>query len=570
MGRDRLAAGLHTVQRIPGPPSRTNASPRSDMLSRLKTLSARAALAGALALSASTAALAQGTLRIGMTASDIPLTTGQTDNGGEGMRFLGYTVYDGLINWDLSSAELASDLVPGLATSWTVDAADKTKWTFKLRPGVKFHDGSDFTADAVVWNLDKLLKADAPQYDPRQSAQGKTRIPAVATYKAVDPLTVEIVTKAPDATLPYQIAWIMMSSPAQWEKVGKSWDAFAKQPSGTGPWKLTLFAPRERAEMVPFKEYWDTNRVPKLDKLVLVPLPEANARVAALRSGQVDWIEAPAPDAVASLKGAGFTIVTNAYPHNWTWHLSQVEGSPWNDIRVRKAANLAIDRDGLKELLGGLAIPAKGFMPPGHQWFGHPTFDVTYDPEAAKKLLAEAGYSPAKPLKLKVAISASGSGQMQPLPMNEFVQQNLADVGIQVDYEVVEWNTLINIWRAGAKADISRGVSAINYSYFIQDPFTGFIRHLQSNFAPPNGTNWGYYSDPAMDKLFDQVRNTFDKFEQTKVLEKVHEKYVDDALFIMITHDVNPRAMSPKVKGFVQAQNWFQDFSKITIATAGR
>jgi ABC-type transport system substrate-binding protein len=505
-----------------------------------------------------------------MTASDIPLTTGQTDNGGEGMRFLGYTVYDGLINWDLSSAELASDLVPGLATSWAVDATDKTKWTFKLRPGVKFHDGSDFTADAVVWNLDKLLKSDAPQYDPRQSAQGKTRIPAVASYKVIDPLTVEIVTKAPDATLPYQIAWIMMSSPAQWEKVGKSWDAFAKQPSGTGPWKLTLFAPRERAEMVPFKEYWDKDRVPKLDKLVLVPLPEANARVAALRSGQVDWIEAPAPDAVASLKGAGFTIVTNAYPHNWTWHLSRVEGSPWNDIRVRKAANLAIDRDGLKELLGGLAIPAKGFMPPGHQWFGHPTFDVKYDPDAAKKLLAEAGYSPAKPLKLKVAISASGSGQMQPLPMNEFVQQNLADVGIQVDYEVVEWNTLINIWRAGAKADISRGVSAINYSYFIQDPFTGFIRHLQSNFAPPNGTNWGYYSDPAMDKLFDQVRTTFDKAEQTQVLEKVHEKYVDDALFIMITHDVNPRAMSPKVKGFVQAQNWFQDFSKITIAPSGR
>ncbi len=133
---------------------------------------------------------------------------------------------------------------------------------------------------------------------------------------------------------------------------------------------------------------------------------------------------------------------------------------------------------------------------------------------------------------------------MQPLPMNEFVQQNLADVGVQVEYQVVEWNTLINIWRAGAKADISRGVSAINYSYFIQDPFTGFIRHLQCNLAPPNGTNWGYYCDPAMDKLFDEVRNTFDKDAQTKVLQKVHEKYVDDALFVMITHDVNPRAMS--------------------------
>ena len=311
------------------------------------------------------AAWAQGTLRIGMTASDIPLTTGQADNGGEGMRFTGYTVYDALINWDLSSATKPSELVPGLASSWAVDATDKTKWIFTLRPGVTFHDGSPFTAESVVWNLDKLLKNDAPQFDPRQSAQGRSRIPGVASYRVVDPMTVEITTKAPDATLPYQIAWIMMSSPAQWEKLGKSWDAFAKTPSGTGPWKLTLFAPRERAEMAPNAEYWDKARVPKLDKLVLVPLPEANARVAALRSGQVDWIEAPPPDAVASLKGAGFSIVTNAYPHNWTWHLSRAEGSPWNDIRVRKAANLAVDREGMKELLNGLMIPARRLHAPG-------------------------------------------------------------------------------------------------------------------------------------------------------------------------------------------------------------
>nr|WP_246696730.1 ABC transporter substrate-binding protein [Methylobacterium planeticum] len=505
-----------------------------------------------------------------MTASDIPLTTGQADNGGEGMRFMGYTVYDGLVNWDLSSATKPSDLAPGLATGWTVDANDKTLWTFKLRDGVKFHDGSDFTADAVVWNLDKLLKNDVPQFDPRQSAQGRSRIPAVASYRVIDPLTVEIKTKAPDATLPYQIAWVMISSPAQWEKLGKSWEAFAKTPSGTGPWKLSLFAPRERAEMLPNKEYWDKPRVPKLDKLVLVPLPEANARVAALRSGQVDWIEAPAPDAVASLKGAGFQIVTNSYPHNWTWHLSRVPGSPWNDVRVRKAANLAIDREGLKELLGGLAIPAQGFMPPGHQWFGSPSFKPGYDPEAAKKLLAEAGYGPGKPLKTKILISASGSGQMQPLPMNEFVQQSLAEVGIEISFEVVEWNTLINIWRAGAKSDMARGATGMNYSYFIQDPFTAFIRHLQCDLTPPAGTNWGYHCDPEMDKLFAEVRNAFDPAQQLAVLKKVHEKFVDDALFIMITHDVNPRAMSPKVKGFVQAQNWFQDFSPISIASPSR
>ncbi|WP_420104056.1 ABC transporter substrate-binding protein [Bosea sp. (in: a-proteobacteria)] len=512
-------------------------------------------------------ALAQGTLRIGMTASDIPLTTGQTDNGGEGQRFMGYTVYDALINWDLSSATKPSDLAPGLALSWGLDPADagKTKWLFKLRPGVKFHDGSEFTAESVVWNLDKLLKTDAPQFDPRQSAQGKSRIPAVASYRAIDPLTLEIVTKSPDATLPYQLAWILMSSPANWEKLGKSWEAVAKAPSGTGPWKLTGFVPRERAELVPNPDYWDKARVPKLDKMVLIPLPEANARVAALRSGQVDWIEAPAPDAVKSLTSAGFKIVTNAYPHNWTWHLSRAEGSPWNDIRVRKAANLAIDREGMKELLSGMMIPAEGFFPPGHQWFGKPSFKLGYKPEEAKKLLKEAGFTPEKPLVTKILISPSGSGQMQPLPMNEFVQQNLADVGIKVDFEVVEWNQLINIWRAGAKDASARGGTGMNYTYFIQDPFTGFIRHLQCNLAPPAGTNWGYYCDPEMDKLFDQVRNTFDPKEQTAILQKIHEKYVDDALFLMVTHDVNPRAMNAKVKGFVQAQNWFQDFSPITM-----
>ena len=176
---------------------------------------AKKAVLGTVALLASlaaTPALAQGTLRIGMTASDIPLTTGQTDQGGEGMRFMGYTVYDALINWDLSSADKASVLVPGLATAWKVDEANPTRWTFTLRDGVKFHDGSDFKADAVVWNLDKILNDKSPQFDPKQAAQGRSRIPAVAAYKVIDDKTVEITTKAPDAFLPYQISWIMMSS----------------------------------------------------------------------------------------------------------------------------------------------------------------------------------------------------------------------------------------------------------------------------------------------------------------------------------------------------------------------
>lgn len=510
-------------------------------------------------------AQAAGTLRIAMTASDIPLPNGQTDQGAEGMRFMGYSVFEALVAYDLSSADKPTSLIPGLATEWSVDPADKLRWTFKLRPGVTFHDGSAFNADAVVWNLDKILNAKAAQFDSKQAAQGRGRIPTVASYKVIDALSVEITTSEVNALLPFQMAWIVMSSPAQWEASGKSWDAFLKNPSGTGPFKLESYVPRERAVLARNAAYWDKARVPRLDKMVLLPVPDASARVAALRSGQVDWIEAPPPDAIDSIKAAGFTITSNVYPHVWPWHFSRLEGSPWNDIRVRQAANLAIDREGMKQLLGGMMVSAKGMVPPNSPWFGKPAFDVKYDVAAAKALMAQAGYSKDKPLAVKSIISPSGSGQMQPQLMNELIQQNLAEIGIQVEFDVRDWNALLANWRAGAKDPGTKGASTTNSSYFSQDPFTALIRHVDSGLMPPKGTNWGYYSDPEMDKLFDGVRTEFDTQAQLALIRKAHEKYVDDALFLFVAHDVAPRAMSRKVKGFVQPQNWFLDFSSITM-----
>src|SRR5258705_7740936 len=146
---------------------------------------------------------AETVLRIGMTAADIPRTLGQPDQGFEGNRFTGLTMYDALTMWDLSSADKPSVVIPGLATEWKVDDADKTLWTFKLRPGVKFHDGSAFDADAVVWNLEKVFNKDAPQFDQRQASQVRPRLPSVASYKKIDQMTVEMKTKAVDALFPY-------------------------------------------------------------------------------------------------------------------------------------------------------------------------------------------------------------------------------------------------------------------------------------------------------------------------------------------------------------------------------
>src|SRR5439155_5943994 len=115
-------------------------------------------LAMALVVGLPQLASAETVLRIGMTAADIPRTLGQPDQGFEGNRFTGLTMYDGLTMWDLSSADKPSVMIPGLATEWKVNDDDKKKWIFKLRPGVTFHDGSPFNADAVIWNVEKVLK----------------------------------------------------------------------------------------------------------------------------------------------------------------------------------------------------------------------------------------------------------------------------------------------------------------------------------------------------------------------------------------------------------------------------
>ena len=552
---------------------------RNDRLVKSRTTAAMLVLAMASAVSLPHSASAETVLRIGMTAADIPRTLGQPDQGFEGNRFTGLTMYDGLTMWDLSSATKASTVVPGLSTEWAVDANDKTKWTFKLRPGVTFHDGSPFNADAVVWNVEKVLKPDAPQYDASQVGVTASRMPTLASARKIDDMTVEFTTKEQDSFLPINLTNLFMASPAKWQKFydtaegadakAKSqvaWAAFARDASGTGPWKMTKFTPRERLELAKNENYWDKARVPKTDKMVLLPMPEANARTAALLSGQVDWIEAPAPDAVKELTQRGFIISKNEQPHVWPWQFSRVEGSPWNDIRVRKAANLCIDREGLKDgLLAGLMVPATGTFEPGHPWRGKPTFEIKYDKAAAQKLMQEAGYGPNKRLTVKTQTSASGSGQMLPLPMNEYLQQALAECYFDVQLDVIEWNTLFTNWRRGAKDPSANGANATNVTYAAMDPFFAMVRFLQSQMAPPVSNNWGFINNPKFDELVKKARQTFDPAERDAALAELHAASVDDAAFLYVAHDVGPRALSPKVKGLVQPKSWFVDFSPVSI-----
>jgi len=218
----------------------------------------------------------------------------------------------------------------------------------------------------------------------------------------------------------------------------------------------------------------------------------------------------------------------------------------------------------MKGMLGGLMAPAQGVVAKSSPWWGTPTFDIKYDPDASRKLMQQAGFSESKPVKVKVQISASGSGQMQPLPMNEYIQQNLKECFFDVQFDVVEWNTLFNSWRLGAKDASAHGAQATNVSAATMDPFFAMVRFVSSKALPPVSNNWGYVIDDTFDDYIRQARTSFDPAQRDVALAKLHTRMVDEAVFLYVAHDVGPRAISNKVKGVVQPQSWFIDIATMS------
>ncbi|MGG5823720.1 ABC transporter substrate-binding protein [Falsiroseomonas sp. HW251] len=509
-------------------------------------------------------AQAERVIRYGISMADIPQTTGQPDRGAGAYQFTGHSIYDPLIAWEMDVADRPGKLVPGLATSWETDPADRKKWVLRLRTGVTFHDGSAFDADAVIWNFEKVMNPQAPHFDQRQAAQVRPRLPSLASWRKVDATTVELTTKSVDSLFPYQLLWFLVSSPAQYEKVGRSWERFAMEPSGTGPFRLARLVPRERAELVKNTAYWHPNRVPKVDRVVLVCAPDAVTRTNALLSGQVDMIETPALDMVPQLQRAGMRLVENVTPHVWNYHLSLLDGSPWRDLRLRRAANLAINRADIVQLLNGLAKPAEGVVDRSSPWFGNPSFQVKYDPNEARRLIREAGFSPQNPLRTRFIVATGGSGQMLSMPMNEYIQQAWREVGIAVEFQPVELEVLYTAWRNGAAHESMRGITANNVAYVTSDPLYALVRFFHSNQIAPTGVNWSHYRDADTDALIDQAMQSFDSAEQDRLMARVHERVVDQALLVFVVHDTNPHVLGRNVRGYVQAQHWFQDLTTLS------
>jgi peptide/nickel transport system substrate-binding protein len=531
----------------------------------MRRLVLSAVLASALAIAP---AFAQDkTLRIAMTASDIPTTTGMPNNGFEGMRFLGFPIFEGLILFDLTKSDSLATLRPGLAESWKQAPDDKKTWIFTLRKGVKFHDGTDFNADAVIWNLERIFNKDSAQFEPPATGIMRARVPILASYKKIDDSTVSMTTTNVASYFPWMVPYMLNASPASWEKAGKDWGKVgAVGAAGTGPFKITKVVPRQSVTLGRNDDYWDPARKPKVDSIVLLPIPEANTRLAALRSGRVDWIEVPPPDGIPSLKQAGFVISTGSYPHVWPWFYNMAaKNSPFADVRVRQALNYCIDRSAIVTMLNGTAEPSVGWLKSNDPAFGNPVNKYAFDPAKGKALLAEAGFTPQKPLSFKVMISTSGSGQMLPLPMNEALQENLKQAcGVDVQVDAVEWQVLLNAGRAVPDSPALNGAMALNVSSPSSDIGMMF-RYFAAANSSPTGSNFQQWNDEKFETALKTLAEATDDATILGNFKAAHERLVDNPPWLFIVHDLNPRAFSKNVQGFVSPQSWFVDLTLVSL-----
>ncbi len=481
--------------------------------------------------------------------------------GGATVRAL-VLMYDSLVGEDYTKPASQVDtppLIPGLAERWTI-SPDGLTYTFNLRRGVKFHDGSELDAEAIKFNFDRAIDERHPFYDATLRAINFSLVGyrVIKETRVIDRQTFQLILSEPFPSMLRNLATLTTGivSPTAMRRLGK--DRFALSPVGTGPFKFVEQERGVKAVLERNPDYW--GGAPLLDRVVIRPVVEASSRVAALMAGEVDVMVVIPPDSVHQLRfNRSITVAFAGPPHIWFWMLNN-RATPTRDRRVRQAMNYAINREGLaKDILRNTATVAKGAFPPGNPGFekGNTT-GYTYDPARARRLLAEAGY--ANGFEMKCFYPASGSGMMVPTPMNEYIQANLRDVGIRVEYEVMEFGAFI----ARARLGLDDQTGGLQTSWSSNDPWW-LESMFYSELHPPRGNVRSWYKNADVDRLLAQASRELNDQRRLQLYRQAEKTIVDDAAWLFVVHDRSPIAYRAKVQNFVAPPSWNFDLRTVWL-----
>ncbi len=498
-------------------------------------------IAGLLATASAQGITRGGTLRAGLDRDppnmDPHRSTAAVD------RQVYQSLYDKLVDTDENLA-----VVPMLATSWTISRDGKTV-TLKLRQGVKFHDGTPFNAEVVKYNFERML-------DPKFPSARRSEIGPIQKVAAVDPYMVQITLDRPYSPLLYVLTDRagMMVSPAEAQKTGVN---FALHPVGTGPFRFVEKIPQDHVTLERNPDYWAPGQ-PYLDRVVYRPIIDDNARVANLKSGDVDIINiVPLPQIKplaqeAAQPGARFRLLEHG-AFQWYGIWLNMTKPPFDNKLLRQSFNATIDRNVIANVvLQGAAYPAYSFFPNGT-----PAYDPTWNIPPrniplAKEKLQGAGHPNGFAFTL---LSLPGQ---QDQALAQAAQAMAAEAGIQVRIEIREFGTLLD-----ELEHLRHQAGLLGWSGRPDPDFDIYPFMTQSGIGSFNNAG---YTNPKVQVLLDAARLLNDMNQRRRAYREVIQILADDVPYVWTHFPKEYKLVSARVHGFVQVPDGMMRFRTVWLA----
>ena len=478
-------------------------------------------------------AWAETTLRIGV--QGIPLTQGNPfrNTGVPNIWTMGAT-FDGLTRIDEYG-----EVQPWLATSW--ETTGPLTWVIKLRDDVHFSNGVPFTAEAVVRVVD-FFSTDAalPEMVARE-------LNFIASARAIDKHTVELTTTQPTPYLPRHLPIFYMVEPNEWRRLGAV--DFSYRPVGTGPFQAEAYKP-SKVEFSAFKGSW---RKPKVDRLEILAIPDTSSRAQAVQSGAIHLAMSLGPEEIVAIERSGGYGISRTAASTWSINFVDKAGSPFKDRRVREATNYAVNRELLTQvLLNGKAAPATQPAPPVCFGYNPHLPPIPYDPKAARRLLAEAGY----PDGFKFVVQGTLNSSPSAGAVLQTIAQDLARIGLEMEIRPI---TVAEIIRNVIEGGWEGAAFALNYNH---EPSVDVIRALNNHSCL---WHHPWYCDERIMPSIEQAALEFDPQRALQLRHEIMAFYREEYASLFLYDFVYFAGMSAQVSGFKDVHG-FINFEDIALS----
>ncbi|AXC48448.1 glutathione ABC transporter substrate-binding protein [Paracoccus suum] len=446
-------------------------------------------------------------------------------------------MYQGLFSFDQKMK-----ITPLLAESYEAND-DATEFTIKLKSGIKFHDGTDFNAEAVKVNIDRLR-------DPANNLSRRSLVSMVSDVQVVDDTTVKLILEKPFGAMIASLAHpgAMMISPAALEKHGKEVN---RNPVGTGPFKFVSWS-ADTLEVTKNDDYWKEG-LPKVEGVTVKSVPESGARFAMLQTGEAQFVPSFPPELLeAAAKNPKLDVITEDSIFEFYTTMNTTK-KPFDDKRVRQAMNYAIDKEAFcKVAFGPGCMPADSIIPPLLSFHAAQT-PYPYDPEKAKALLKEAGYENG----FETDLWSGSSTEVQ--RGAQVLQQQLAQVGVKANVMPLESGVATEkIWSVQKPEDATVQMYYTGWSSSTGDADWGIRPLLYSESFPPNLFNVAYYKNDQADAAIKGAIGTAKDEDRAKFYAEAQKIVWDDAPWIFLSVPKNYSAKQKALSGvYIQPDRMF-------------